>query len=101
MKPTRGLSLTFSTIIIIIILTITLVAMLMFFGKGFTASGEQVGNMSKSVGAAATPGRMNPANWDFLCNEGYACDGEGHHGTYKECQESDCAEAGGTCSCKS
>lgn len=100
---TRGLSLTFSTIIIIIVLVITLVAIIAFFSSGFKGTGQHVGDLSDSVGDEVDePGRMNPAHWDFMCPNGYKCAAEGDVPTgdgdpYRDCVP--CTTAGETCKC--
>ena len=64
----RGISLTFSTIIIIVILILTVVAILLFVTKGMGSAG---GNLTSTIPGTGFMGEIAPTHWG--CGGNWTC----------------------------
>ena len=65
----KGLALTFTTIIVILLLVVTLVAIVTLFRTGFTSAAEPVAGVSKGAGEGA--GTIGSAYCEAICGPEY------------------------------
>jgi len=71
----RAIEITLGTIVIMVILLATLLAILFFFQGGFELIGEGIAGIAKSAKEGAYKTDTDPTNWGIGCQEACCDDG--------------------------